>query len=107
MKLKRKLFSCCDFSRVRNLSEGTDRSGMCKPSPLSVWYGQEDIATVINEAGQIDDDDPELGGVEYMFDQNPNTCCHSDLAFEKEPKTIRIEFQVGCIFSFKNCTDYY
>ena len=70
-------------------------------------YGMVRKISLINEAGQIDDDDPELGGVEYMFDQNPNTCCHSDLAFEKEPKTIRIEFQVGCIFSFKNCTDYY
>ena len=77
-------------------------------SGYSVWYGEEDIATVKNEAG-IWNDDYEVAN---MFDSDDNTLWHSAGSFEFGPKTMGVEFKEPInfvditILKRQDCRDY-
>ena len=67
--------------------------------PLAVWYGQADIATVIDETGSAEQND--IRGPPNMFDEDPNTILHSGPAFQGKPKSIEIQFKVSPKFDPK------
>ena len=66
--------------------------------PLSVWNGQEELASITNDAGEWPHG--EQGGLlQNMFDGNLETFWHSSGATVNDAKTIKIEFKVnnfGC-----------
>ena len=62
-----------------------------RQGPLLVWNGQNDIATVVNEAGEHTSGNHSL---KNMFDENPKTCWHS-IAPYKAPQSIKIFFKVS------------
>ena len=66
-----------------------------RQGPLLVWNGQNDIATIVNEAGERDF---KLENTDFslknMFDENPKTCWHSGVE-SKPPRTIKIFFKVS------------
>ena len=64
--------------------------------PLSVWNGQEELARISNDAGEMDHGD-QGGFLENMFDGNLDTFWHSSGTTINDAKTIKIEFKV------KNC----
>ena len=70
---------------------------------LLCWHGQERIATVVNQAGVWEHQvgNIKLGGVNNMFDENPNTCWHSSENMRDKPKTMRIEFKVSLWSEFR------
>ena len=62
--------------------------------PLSVWNGQEELATITNDAGEWPHG--EQGGLlQNMFDGNLETFWHSSSVTYKDAKTIKIEFKVN------------
>ena len=62
--------------------------------PVLVWNGQDDIAMVVNEAGERDFKlENRDFSLKNMFDENPKTCWCSQ---NKEgPHTIKIFFRVS------------
>ena len=82
--------------------ESECKTGVNRPGPLLVWYGQERLATIISKAGVWrhpagwpDANSPDQGGeVHNMFDENPKTFWCNAPRYENLPKIIRIEFKV-------------
>ena len=67
---------------------------MSKLKVLKTWYGEADIATLVNHAGFWVSKD----GIEHdesrIFDNDPETIWHSDPDFESKVKIIGVEFKV-------------
>ena len=62
--------------------------------PLSVWNGQEELATIINDAGEWPHG--EQGGLlQNMFDGNLETFWHSSGTTVNDAKTIKVEFKLN------------
>ena len=62
--------------------------------PLSVWNGQEELASITNDAGEWEHG--EQGGLlQNMFDGNLETFWHSSGTTVNDAKTIKIEFKVN------------
>ena len=61
---------------------------------FKTWYGEADIATLVNHAGFWESKD----GTEHVesrnFDNDPETICHSDPIYEKQERIIGVEFKV-------------
>ena len=61
--------------------------------PLSVWNGEEELASIANDAGEWPHG--EQGGLlQNMFDGNLDTFWHSSGTTVNDAKTIKIEFKV-------------
>ena len=61
--------------------------------PLSVWNGQDELASITNDAGEWPHGD-QGGLLENMFDGNLDTFWHSSGTTVNNAKTIKIEFKV-------------
>ena len=71
-------------------------SSLPKLSKLKIfktWYGEADIATLVNHAGFYVADGIE-NVVSRIFDNDPETIWHSDPIYESEVKIIGVEFKV-------------
>ena len=66
-------------------------AGNNAPGPLRVWYGESTIATVSSRSGIWNGNYK----VENMFDENADTCWHSEKRFELIAKTMRVDFKVN------------
>ena len=60
-----------------------------RTGPLSVWYGDANIATLTSPNGNW----PGFSRPN-MFDENANTCWHSAREFERSAKTMKVAFKV-------------
>ena len=61
--------------------------------PLSVWNGQDELASITNDAGEWPHGD-QGGLLENMFDGNLDTFWHSSGTTVNNAKTIKMEFKV-------------
>ena len=57
-------------------------------SGIETWHGDNDIATVVNQAGNQTNES-------LMFDSNNNTYWHSDINSQNNLKIIGVEFKVS------------
>ena len=85
--------------------ESECKTGVNRPGPLLVWYGQERLATIVSKAGVwrhpagMVGNSPDQGGeVHNMFDENPRTFWCNAPRYENLPKIIKIEFKVTFVF---------
>ena len=62
-------------------------------SGFETWYGENDIATVVNQAGNQTNES-------LMFDSDNNTYWHSAPNFKKRLKIIDVEFKVSFLEIF-------
>ena len=60
---------------------------------FKTWYGEADIATLVNHAGFYVDDGTEHV-VSRIFDNDPETIWHSDPIYKSVVKMIGVEFKV-------------
>ena len=58
--------------------------------PLSVWYGDANIATLTSPNGWWNEDYTRGN----MFDEDANTCWHSARQFEQSTKLMKVAFKV-------------
>ena len=65
--------------------------------PLSVWYGDANIATLTSPNGNWPGH-PRAN----MFDENANTCWHSGPEFEQSAKTMKVAFKVKFHILYKD-----
>ena len=68
-------------------------TGSCNPA-LSVWHGEEDVATFSTDAGIFSNDVPKYG-LQNMFDNDLSTFYNSHGTYTGVDKTITINFQVS------------
>ena len=90
MQLKQNIHFRKDWVKIAVSMGGFPKS--FRQGPLLVWNGQADIATVVNEAGIYKENGRDFS-VENMFDENPNTCWHSQN--QNGPHTIKIFLKVS------------
>ena len=75
-------------------------TGSCNPA-LSVWHGEEDVATFSTDAG-IYKNDALTNGLENIFDNDSSTYYNSHDDYRGVHKTITINFQVSFTSLFPN-----
>ena len=77
-------------------------SKLSKLKLFKTWYGEADIATLVNHAGFWVSED----GIEHdesrIFDNDPKTIWHSQPKYEKQEKIIGVEFKVFLFYHFIN-----
>ena len=80
------------------------KTGVNRPGPLLVWYGEERLAIISSKAGVwrhhagMVGNSPDQGGeVHNMFDENPKTFWCNAPRYENLPKIITIEFKVAYV----------
>ena len=84
--------------------ESEYKTGINRPGPLLIWYGQERLATIVSEAGVWPALPPDQGGeVHNMFDENPKTFWCNAPRYEHLPKIIKIEFKVTFVLEANFC----
>ena len=66
---------------------------------FKIWYGESDIATLVNHAGSWVQEDGLIRKESRMFDNDPNTFWHADGDTFKE-KIIGVEFKVIHFLTF-------
>ena len=67
-------------------------------SGIETWYGDNDIATVMNQAGNQTNES-------LMFDSDNNTYWHSDINSQNNLKIIGVQFKVS-FSNFSHDKDY-
>ena len=73
-------------------------TGSCIPA-VSVWHGEENVATFSTDAG-IWKNDALTNGLENIFDNDSSTYYNSHDDYRGVHKTITINFQVSYTSSF-------
>ena len=66
---------------------------LSKLKVFKTWYGEADIATLVNHAGFYVADEIEHVP-SRIFDNDPETIWHSDPVYKSEDKIIGVEFKV-------------
>ena len=69
--------------------------------PLSVWNGQDELASITNDAGEWSHGD-QGGLLENMFDGNLDSFWHSSGTTVNDAKTIKMEFKVTKTMNLEN-----
>ena len=67
---------------------------LSKLKVFKTWYGEADIATLVNHAGFYVADGIEPQVESRIFDNDPETIWHSDPVYKSEDKIIGVEFKV-------------
>ena len=73
---------------------------MSKIKEIKTWYGETDIATLVNYAGVWVDQNNNVYPESKMFDKNPSSIWQSAKEYQQEVKIIGVEFKV-ILFSLK------
>ena len=61
---------------------------------FKTWYGEADIATLVNHAGFWVSKDGTKHNESRIFDNDPKTIWHSALKYKTKEKIIGVEFKV-------------